>query len=142
MSTNFTQNMDPRLIYPTQQQYGQAPLPENNEVLLTREKLKIILNDLSGRIQTTIGRPVQLIVHGGAVMLLHKGLYNQPGSKRHDTRDVDYIHRSFVEEWKSRGIPDAGDRLQACIDATARAYGLGRDWMNAHADVALPMATE
>jgi len=75
-------------------------------------------------------------------MLLHPGLYAQPGSRRLDTRDVDYIHRAFVEEWRQAGYPDAGERLQYCINATAAYFKLGKDWMNAHADIALPMANE
>ena len=61
---------------------------------------------------------------------------------RSDTRDVDYLHRSFESEWLARGVSDAGPRLITCIKATARAFRLGTDWMNACADVALPMARE
>lgn len=58
------------------------------------------------------------------------------------TRDVDYIHRSFVTEYAAHGFPDAGERLQRCIRATAVQFRLGADWMNSDADVALPMAAE
>lgn len=68
-------------------------------------------------------------------MVLHANL-----RCRQNTRDVDYLHRSFEVEWKARGVADAGARLNACIAATAERFGLGLDWMNAHADVALPMA--
>jgi hypothetical protein len=78
-------------------------------------------------------RPVP--VHGGAVMVLHH-------TSRHSTPDVDFILRSFVTEQKAYGIYDAGPRLQTCINATAAKYGLGMDWMNSHADVALPWAVE
>ena len=101
-----------------------------------------LLRDLSTRILTLFKRPVRLVVHGGAAMLLHPGLYNQPGCQRRDTRDIDYIHRSFVEEWRQLGVLDAGERLQRCIDQTAHKFNLGKDWMNAHADIALPMANE
>jgi hypothetical protein len=37
---------------------------------------------------------------------------------------------------------DANDRLKQCIFETALQFGLGADWMNSDADVALPMATE
>ena len=91
--------------------------------------------DLSQRLLLAFGQPVRLVVHGGAVMVLHRAL---TGSSRQHTRDVDYCHRSFVNE---RGA-DAGARLQACIAHTAKAFGFGADWMNAHPDVALPMAFE
>lgn len=156
------------------------PLPEHNDVLLTRSRLITVLNDVSENILAAFGRPVRLVVHGGAVMLLHPGLYKHcddaptapipaattdaaypkpgtppgsepsgappasaaPTSRRSSTRDVDYIARAFAAEWRAAGMPDAEARLQRCIDTTARRFGLGRDWMNAHADVALPMATE
>jgi len=38
------------------------------------------------------------------------------------------------------GVLDAEAKLQTCIDATAAEYRLGTDWLNAHADIALPMA--
>jgi hypothetical protein len=117
-------------------------IPEHNETLLTRDMLLTVLADISPRILTLFQRPIRLVVHGGAAMLLHPGLYAQPGSLRRDTRDIDYIHRSFVEEWRQVGMLDAGERLQCCIDATAMKFGLGKDWMNAHADIALPMANE
>lgn len=114
------------------------PLPERNEVLLTRASLPAILTDLSNRLLPYFdGKPVRLVVHGGAVMVLHPLL-----ACRENTRDVDYNHRSFEAEWISRGVMDAGPRLRTCIAATAKAFGLGRDWMNACADVALPMSIE
>jgi hypothetical protein len=119
-----------------------AGLPEHNETLLTRDTLLMLLADLSSRILVLFHHPIRLVVHGGAAMLLHPGLYAQPGSRRRDTRDVDYIHRAFVEEWRQFGMLDAGERLQCCINATALQFNLGKDWMNAHADIALPMATE
>lgn len=63
-------------------------------------------------------------------------------ASRHSTRDVDIISRSFVAEQRAYGIYDADTRLQTCINATAARFQLGMDWMNAHADVALPMAVE
>lgn len=80
---------------------------------------------------------VRLVIHGGAVMVLHRKL-----SRKRSTPDVDYLHRAFVSEWTKRGVHDAGQRLAACIVETARACGLGDDWMNSHADIALPMARE
>ncbi|KAI0824372.1 hypothetical protein BC628DRAFT_1379193 [Trametes gibbosa] len=113
------------------------PLPEHNDVLLTRDTLLSILHDLSGRLLGYFGAPVRLVVHGGAVMVLHPQL-----ACRDSTRDVDYLHRSFETEWVARGVLDAGARLRKCIRATARAFKLGADWMNACADVALPMSTD
>lgn len=93
---------------------------------------------------------MRLVVHGGACMLLHPGLYNlskqqqqsPPGLKpRTKTRDVDYIHRGFMAEYGTH-IPDAAERLKDCIQATAARFKLGADWMNSDADIALPMAKE
>jgi hypothetical protein len=79
------------------------------------------------------------------------------GHRRTTTRDVDFIARGFLAEYgrvwtrgsvsgsrggeKGRGM-DAKDRLRGCIHETAVLFGLGEDWMNADADVALPMAYE
>ena len=82
------------------------------------------------------GGPIQLVVHGGAVMILHKTLASS--TTRRTTRDVDYIKRSFVSEMRKAGVYDAEARLQSCINATAKQFGLGEDWMNADADIALP----
>lgn len=63
--------------------------------------------------------------------------------QRTTTRDVDYIARSFASEWAQRySVFDANERLKQCIFETAMQFGLGADWMNSDADVALPMATE
>ncbi|KAI0631366.1 hypothetical protein C8Q77DRAFT_129770 [Trametes polyzona] len=112
-------------------------LPDHNEVLLTRDSLLSILHDLSQRLLRYFGAPVRLVVHGGAVMVLHPQL-----ACRESTRDVDYLHRSLEKEWTARGVLDAGARLRKCIRGTARAFNLGGDWMNACADVALPMSTD
>ena len=114
-----------------------SPLPSRNEVNLTRELLLGALHDLSLRLATYFPSTVRLVVHGGAVMVLHPQL-----ACRDMTRDVDYLHRSFEAEWMARGVSDAGPRLITCIKATARAFGFGADWMNACADVALPMTRE
>ena len=112
-------------------------IPEHNQVPLDRRFLRLALDDLSERLYLRFGCAVRLVVHGGAVMVLHKRLLCRPY-----TRDVDYLHRSFEVEWKARGLHDAGERLNNCIAETAEAFGLGLDWMNAHADIALPMALE
>ena len=112
-------------------------MQEVNSVLLDRVHLNTVLDDLSRRLLSTFGCAVRLVIHGGAVMVLHRGL-----NHRSNTRDVDYCHRAFVAEMSGRGVPDAGQRLLSCINATAKTYGLGKDWMNAHADVALPWAIE
>lgn len=114
-----------------------SKLPEHNKVHLDRHFLTKVLDDLSDRLFKWFGGRVNLVVHGGAVMVLHKRLMC-----RQYTRDVDYLHRAFEVEWKRKGVSDAGQRLNHCIAQTAEAFGLGLDWMNAHADVALPMALE
>ncbi|KAI0764162.1 hypothetical protein BD413DRAFT_483165 [Trametes elegans] len=111
-------------------------LPERNEVPLTRTLLLDVLQHLSERLLSYFGSTVRLVVHGGAMMVLHPELTKG----RDSTRDVDYLHRSFESEWIVRGLLDAGARLRKCIRHTARAFGLGEDWMNACADVALPMS--
>lgn len=110
--------------------------PDHNEVLLNRDLLTAALNYMAGRLHYYFGgQTVRLVVHGGVVMVLHHRL-----ASRDATRDVDYCHRSFVAEWRHRGIPDAEARLHLAIHETAVRYDLGLDWMNAHADVALPMS--
>jgi hypothetical protein len=138
----------------------------HNQRELTREMLLAVLDHFStllpGRFNNT---PVRLVVHGGACMLLHPDLdrlaahtppfllspgrppgiplpSETPDVKRTQTRDVDIITRSFDAEWRQFHIFDASARLNDCIAATARRFGLGRDWMNSDADVALPMAVE
>ena len=80
---------------------------------------------------------VHLVVHGGAVMVLRPSLLYCES-----TQDVDYVHRSFVSEYRALGFPDAGQRLRMCIAETAYKFRLGADWMNDYADVALPWAPE
>ncbi|OCH92012.1 hypothetical protein OBBRIDRAFT_486551 [Obba rivulosa] len=110
---------------------------EHNEVMLTRELLLVVLHHLAARILKSFGHTVRLVVHGGAVMVLHPRLASRPS-----TRDVDYNHRSFEVEWRNRGVHDATIRLNACIAATAKKFNLGADWMNAQADVSLPFARD
>jgi len=115
-------------------------LPEHNTVPITYDLLVLILADFSKRILKRFGRQIRLVIHGGAVLLLHPTLRRIHA--RHSTRDLDYISRSFVAEWMALGVPDASAMLQECIDATARRFRLGRDWANSDADVALPMAPD
>jgi hypothetical protein len=110
----------------------------HNEVPLSYDLLITILDDLSARILKAFSRPIKLLVHGGAVMILHPTLSNS--TTRRITRDVDFIKRSFVSDMRKCGVFDAEAKLYSCIDATAARYRLGSDWFNAHADVALPMA--
>jgi hypothetical protein len=108
-----------------------------NDVPLTRTLLKQVLSDLSERLYRSFRRQVRLVVHGGAVMVLHPSF-----THRDSTQDVDYIHRSFAKEYRALGFPDAEQRLRACIAETAYRFNLGADWMNDHADVALPWALD
>ncbi|KAJ7782122.1 hypothetical protein B0H14DRAFT_3585491 [Mycena olivaceomarginata] len=57
--------------------------------------------------------------------------YRREGEQRTTTRDIDYIARSFSSEWAQRAF------LKPLLQ-----FGLGADWMNSDADVALPMATD
>ncbi|KAL0061338.1 hypothetical protein AAF712_011855 [Marasmius tenuissimus] len=118
--------------------------------------LIMVLEHMSALLETEFGGvPIRLVAHGGACMLLHPGLYNLAMRKaayhskrgenvpmRKTTRDVDYIRRSFIAEYAGQHkIMDADIRMQKCIRTTALRFGLGADWMNADADVALPMST-
>ena len=89
---------------------------------MNRQLLLGALHDLSMRLQKYFPSTVRLVVHGGAVMVLHPLL-----GCRESTRDVDYLHRAFEAEWLARGVSDAGPRLLTCIKATARVYKLGAD---------------
>lgn len=113
------------------------PLKPINDIPLTRTVLKKALSDLSERLFRSFRRQVRLVVHGGAVMVLHPSFMH-----RDSTQDVDYIHRSFVREYRALGFPDAEQRLRKCIAETAYRFNLGADWMNDHADVALPLALD
>jgi hypothetical protein len=108
-----------------------------NDIPLTRSLLKVVLKDLSERLYHSFRRQVRLVVHGGAVMVLHPSF-----THRESTQDIDYIHRAFVTEYRALGFTDAEERLRSCIAETAAKFNLGADWMNDHADVALPMALE
>ena len=56
-------------------------------------------------------------------MILHPSLSTT--STRRTTRDIDYIRRAFGHEWRKRDVHDAEERLQACINATAREFRVG-----------------
>ena len=122
---------------PIAPRYAVPGLNDTNDIPLTRKLLTQVLSDLSERLYRSFRCQVRLVVHGGAVMVLHPLC-----SHRESTYDVDYIHRSFASEYRALGFPDAEQRLRTCIAKTARKFGLSTDWMNDHADVALPWATE
>ena len=118
--------------------FPRAPaLKPINDIPLTRSFLKTVLNNLSERLYRSFRQQVRLVVHGGAVMVLHPSF-----THRESTQDVDYIHRSFETEYRALGFTDAGERLRSCIAETAAKFNLGADWMNDHSDAALPMALE
>ncbi|KAJ3759405.1 hypothetical protein EV361DRAFT_793372 [Lentinula raphanica] len=141
---------------PLAHSHSESTISPRNNVEFSRELLYNVLEHLSIAIASEFaGTPIRLVAHGGACMLLHPILHelairkeryhlsrgeNVP--RRRTTRDVDYIHRSFVAEYESRGIINAGERLRKCIRATAQQLNLGADWMNSDADVALPMSTD
>ncbi|THU96796.1 hypothetical protein K435DRAFT_83152 [Dendrothele bispora CBS 962.96] len=129
--------------------------PPENYYAFTRETLLQVLEKLSLLIETEFRRThIRLVAHGGACVLLHSALHDIADrrathsgflleSQRFTTRDVDYIHRSFVKEYEQQqGIPSAGERLKRCIHETAvqmgHEFGLGDDWMNSEADNGLP----
>lgn len=115
---------------------------------MTSDMLVRVLDSMSSHVQKYFPSRVKLVVHGGACFLLDRELssiiaYDNtmwPTPKRSNTRDVDYINRSFASEWRNRGMYDATEKLKKCIWATAAKFGLGTDWMNSDADVALPVA--
>jgi hypothetical protein len=126
------------IAQPTVVSFQRAPtLKPINDIPLTRSFLKVVLNDLSDRLYRSFRRQVRLVVHGGAVMVLHPDFKH-----RESTQDLDYIHRAFVTEYRALGFADAEVRLRTCIAETAAKFNLGADWMNDHADIALPMALE
>ncbi|KAJ7854387.1 hypothetical protein B0H14DRAFT_3136564 [Mycena olivaceomarginata] len=128
--------------------------PQRNTRSLDRDALVQILTFLSNLLPARFGngQQIRLVIHGGAVMLLNADLAQLAAAtastdgrakQRTTTRDIDYIARSFSSEWAQRyGVYDANDRLKQCIFETALQFGLGADWMNSDADVALPMATD
>jgi hypothetical protein len=141
-STAWTfQPFQPSLIPTTTLTLPSAPaastLKPVNDIPLTRVLLKQVLSDLSDRLYRSFRRQVRLVVHGGAVMVLHPSF-----THRDSTQDVDYIHRSFVKEYRALGFLDAEQRLRGCIAETAYRFNLGADWMNDHADIVLPLALE
>jgi hypothetical protein len=130
-------------------------LSSHNEVQLSREALISLLDHLSVLVLHEFGCQIRLFIHGGAVMILHE--YLSASSSRRTTRDIDYIRRAFGHEWRKRGVYDAEERLQRCINAVAAKFHIGyvnpptlrtfsnaiphsTDWMNADPDVALPFA--
>ncbi|KAJ7214247.1 hypothetical protein B0H12DRAFT_1242186 [Mycena haematopus] len=129
-------------------------VPQRNMRSLDRDGLIRILDFFSTLIPARFGtrQQIRLVIHGGAVMLLNADLARLAAAtaatdgrakQRTTTRDIDYIARSFSSEWAQRyGVVDANDRLKQCIFDTAVQCGLGADWMNSDADVALPMATD
>ncbi|KAI9435132.1 hypothetical protein H4582DRAFT_2112431 [Lactarius indigo] len=88
------------------------PLKQVNDIPLTRDFLKFVLNDFSERLYHSFRRQVRLVVHGGAVMVLHPSF-----THRESTQDVDYIHRAFT--W----INDHADvALPMALDQYGRTY--------------------
>ncbi|KAJ7753601.1 hypothetical protein DFH07DRAFT_823835 [Mycena maculata] len=142
--------------HPQVQSPGPA-VPPRNTRSLDRTSLIQILTFLSTLLPARFGtaRQIRLVIHGGAVMLLNESLARLAASSppssssspntntpRTTTRDIDYIARAFAAEWAQYGVYDANERLRLCALETARLFGLGADWLNSDADVALPMATE
>ncbi|KAJ7203856.1 hypothetical protein GGX14DRAFT_501374, partial [Mycena pura] len=127
-------------------------VPQRNNRTLDRAALVEALDHLSQLVPTRFrnGQQVRLVIHGGAVMLLNTELAAlaaataaaDRAAQRSTTRDIDYLARSFAAEWARYGVFDADQRLKQCVYETAAHFGLGADWMNSDADIALPMATD
>lgn len=121
-----------------------------NAVEMTREMLIQVLTYFSSILPNYFGpMPIFLIVHGGAAMLLNPRLQGLAGElereghdRRKTTRDVDVVLRNFNAEYFSSNRQVATETLRQAIHDTARQFGLGADWMNCDADVALPMALQ
>ncbi|KAK0445858.1 hypothetical protein EV421DRAFT_1795232 [Armillaria borealis] len=105
-----------------------------NTLPLTRPMLETLLKYLCDQLSNP-GSPYHipsllLVIHGGAAMLLHPSYQTIPTS-RQSTLDVDYLAKPFSEAVRTT--------ITRAITETSRAFpGLGADWMNADADVALP----
>lgn len=103
-----------------------------NTLPLTKPMLETLLVYLSNILSISL----RIVVHGGACMLLHPGLERIP-TQRVSTMDIDYLHRGVVAEYG----PEAATDLLQCIYKTALKFpGLGIDWMNAEADISLPVS--
>src|SRR6267154_1611391 len=89
----------------------------------SRKTLVDLLNDLSVLVFQEVGCQLRLFLHGGAVMILHP--YLSVSSSRRTTRDIDYIRRAFGHEWRKRGVYDAEERLQRCINTVATKFRIG-----------------
>ena len=112
-------------------------LKDVNDVPLHPKLLTQAPSDLSERPYCSFRCQVRLVVHGEAVMALHPA-FSHPRAPKTSTTS----YRSFVSEYCALGFPDADQRLRTYIAETTRKFGLGADWMNDHADVALPWALE
>lgn len=97
---------------------------------LSREELMAALDFFSKRVKDEFRRPIRLVAHGGACMILHDILKDEALRCRRTTRDIDIILRGFVAEYSAIGFLDPEERLKRCIDATAKEMGLVADWMN------------
>jgi len=58
------------------------------------------------------------------------------------TQDVEYTHRSFEFAYRALGFPPPMRSNDAGPAEAARKFGLGADWMNDYADMALPWELE
>ncbi|KAF9016604.1 hypothetical protein BDZ89DRAFT_1022654 [Hymenopellis radicata] len=101
-----------------------------NTLPLTRRMLEDLLIHLSN----ILTRRLQLVVHGGASMILHPGLEHIP-TQRVSTMDIDYLYRGVLQEYGQQ----VAQELLHCIYKTSLNFpGLSADWMNSEADIALP----
>ncbi|VDB98088.1 unnamed protein product [Peniophora sp. CBMAI 1063] len=137
-TNNIVSVAHPQPTVPLSAPYPNSPaIPATNEVPLTPTSLTHALNTLSDLLLPHFGHQVRLLVHGGVVAVLHKDLRH-----RRETRDVDYVHRAFENDYRAACGGRAGDVLRNAIRETAQRCGLGADWCNSGPDVALPLASD
>jgi hypothetical protein len=127
-ATRIAAHPPPAPIVPT--------LKDVNDVPLTRKLLTQAFSNLSNRLYRSFRRQARFVVHGGTAILPHSLFSHR------ESQGVDFIYPSFVFEYRALDFPDAEQRLRTCIAETARKFCLGADWMDDHADVALPWAQE
>lgn len=110
---------------------------------LDRAQIITALERLSQYTQSAFpGRTVQLLVHGGAYMLLHPKFSVQSGIKGSITSDVDFFLDPFVKEaaLKWDYYPDVTThKLAESIKTVAREFELSAVWLNSIAECNVPV---
>jgi hypothetical protein len=110
----------------------------------TRNQLISYLEHLSNYTKAAFpGLHCQLLVHGGAVVLLNDQLYQLAGSNPNlTTNDVDFLQEASLKEmaWKFGMQLDHTKALfQKCVQQTAVDLGLDKGWLNGDAEGYVPL---